>query len=280
MKRIKNLKPKPIALTDRDKAIIISVYENRFLRRDQIQRLFFTDTSLPACNMRLKKLYDHYFLDRLFKPVAVGSSQAVYALNKRGADLVAQILEIDRYQVNWKRDHNRVEFLFLEHTLAVSEFMVNLDLALALSTSANLFFYRRGDKSLVTRVPDPTKKKKYLLVAPDAFFGLSILGNGKSYFFLEVDMGTETLTRFAEKIIAYKQFWKSGKYTDIYGYKHFRVLTIAESGRRLMNLIEATKKAGGKSMFLFTTFSQIEKQSVLGRVWQSPLPSKPISLLE
>jgi len=279
-KRIKNNRISPMALTDRDKAIIVSVYENRFLRRDQIQRLFFRNTSLPACNMRLKKLYEHHFLDRLFKPVAVGSSQAVYALNKRGADLVAQILEIDRYQVNWKRDHNRVEFLFMEHTLAVSEFKVNLDLALALSASANLFFYRRGDKPLVTRVSDPSNKKKYLVVAPDAFFSLSIIGNGKSYFFAEVDMGTETLTRFAEKITAYKQFWKSGKYTDIYSYKHFRVLTIAESGRRLMNLIETTRKAGGKNMFLFTTFSQIEKHSILGQIWQSPIPGKPISLLE
>jgi len=168
----------------------------------------------------------------------------------------------------------------LEHTLAVSEFRVNLELAVALSAATDLFFYQRGDKSLVSRVSDPSRKKKYLVVAPDAFFGLSIVGNGKSYFFLEVDLGTETLTRFAEKITAYKQFWKSGKYTDIYSYKHFRVLTIAESGRRLMNLIEATRKAGGKNMFLFTTFSQIEKHSVLGQIWQSPIPGKPINLLE
>jgi len=73
-KRKTKKQKKPLVLTERDRAIILSVYENRFLRRDQIQRLFFSKSSLPACNMRLKKLYDHRFLDRLYKPVAVGSS--------------------------------------------------------------------------------------------------------------------------------------------------------------------------------------------------------------
>ncbi len=114
MKRRKTKNLEPIALTGRDKAIILTVYQNRFMRRDQIQRLFFHDTSLPACNMRLRKLYENRFLDRLNKPVAEGSSQAVYTLDKRGADVVASVAQIDRHRVIWKRDHNRVEFFFME----------------------------------------------------------------------------------------------------------------------------------------------------------------------
>lgn len=275
-----NRTPKqPIAITDRDKAIIIFVYENRFLRRDQIQRLFFSDASLPACNMRLKKLYEHKFLDRLFKPVAVGSSQAVYALDKRGAQVVSSFFQIPISQVNWSRDHNRVEFLFMEHTLAVSEFKISLDLALFKLSNTRLTFYRRGDKSLVSRVPDPNAKKKYLVVSPDAFLGIKDLG-GNSYFFIEADLGTETLSRFAEKIIAYKQFWKLGQYTEKYGYRNFRVLTIAESDRRLTNLIDVTRKAGGKNMFLFTTFKDMNDYTPLGRIWLTPISSLPINLLE
>lgn len=278
MKR-QNNKTAPMVLTDRDQAIILAVYESRFLRRDQIQRVFFPDTSLPAVNMRLKKLYDHKFLDRLYKPVAVGSAQAVYALNKQGAALVAALFEIERERVNWKRNHNRVEFLFMEHTLAVSEFKVSLDVALMKTKALDLIFYQRENKSLVWRVADPSGKKKYLIVAPDAFFGLAT-PDGRSYFFLEVDMGTETLKRFQEKIIAYKKFWKSGAYSNAFGYNHFRVLTVTESGRRLMNLIETTKNAGGQKMFLSSTFSLIEKHSVLGRIWQSPISNEPINLLE
>lgn len=269
----------PLVLTDRDKAIILAVYQNRFLRRDQIQRLFFPETSVVACNMRLKKLYEHRFLDRLFKPVAVGSAQAVYALDKRGADILAATLQIDHSKVNWKRDHNRVEFLFLEHTLAVSEFKVGLDLALRTASDLDILFYKRAERSLQARVDDPRRRRKYLVVAPDAFFGLSSSA-GKHYLFLEMDLGTETLSRFQEKIIAYKQFWKSGDYTERFGFRHFRVLTVTESDRRLANLIDTTAKAGGRNMFLFAAAPALEQSAPLGRVWRSPTNPSPTTLLE
>ncbi len=265
-------------LTARDVAIILAVYENRFLKRDQIQRLHFAGASVFACNRRLKKLDEHNFLDKLIKPVAVGSHQIVYALDRCGADIVAATLEIDRHKVRWNRANNRVEFLFLEHTLGVSEFRVCLDLALA-GRREELLFYQRGDKSHLRRISMTGAKKKYFVVAPDAFFGIQS-GRGKHIFFLEVDMGTETLSRFAEKIVAYKRYWKSGQYKEEYGYNHFRVLTVAESERRLANLIQATGKVGGRQMFLFTTFSAIQNDSPLGSVWLSPFIDSPTSLLE
>ena len=277
MKKRKKKKLAPIVLTERDKAIILSVYENRFLRRDQIQRVYFADASVPACNMRLKKLYEHRFLDRLIRPVAVGSNQIVYALHRRGASVVSVALNIDRLSIKWKRDHNRVEFLFMEHTLEVAEFRVNLDLALREDSSVDWLFYSRESKGLQTRVPDPTGKKKYLVVAPDAFFGLKT-ENGNSFFFLEVDMGTETLKRFAEKVTAYKQYWKTSKYYQDYEFNHFRVLTIAESKQRLSNLIETTRKAGGKQMFLFTTMSDIQRETPFGQIWLPAISYNPISL--
>ena len=265
-------------LTARDVAIILSVYENRFLKRDQIQRLHFPDVSRYACNKRIKALYENKFLDRLVKPVAVGSHQLVYALDKRGADVVAAALEIDRRKVKWQRAHNRVEFLFLDHTLGVSEFRVCLELALR-GRGECAFFYERGDKSHLRRISMTGAKKKYFVVAPDAFFGIQS-GRGKHVFFLEVDMGTEPLSRFAEKIVAYKRYWKSHQYTEEYGFNHFRVLTVAESERRMLNLRQATGKAGGQRMFLFSTFQAIQENGALGSVWLSPISNEPTSLLE
>ncbi len=277
MKKRKKKKLAPIVLTERDKAIILSVYENRFLRRDQIQRLFFADTSVPACNMRLKKIYEHCFLDRLIRPVAVGSNQIVYALHRRGAGVVSVALNVECKNISWKRDHNRVEFLFMEHTLAVAEFKVSLDLALRDTESVDLLFYSRESKGLQARVSDQAGKKKYLVVAPDAFFGLKTQ-DGNSFFFLEIDMGTETLKRFREKIVAYKQYWRTGKYHQDYEFNHFRVLIIAESKRRLSSLIDATRKAGGRHMFLFATMSDIQIKKPFGRIWLPPVSTNPISL--
>ena len=274
----RNKKIAPIHITDRDVKIILSVYENRFLKRDQIQRLHFANASRIACNMRIKKLYEHKFLDRLVKPVAVGTHQLVYALDKRGADVVATALEVDRRKVRWNRANNRVEFLFLEHTLGVSEFRVCLDVALT-GRREELLFYQRGDRSHLRRISITGSKKKYFVVAPDAFFGIQT-GRGKYIFFLEVDMGTETLSRFAEKVVAYKRYWKSRQYTEEYGFNNFRVLTVCESERRLGNLIQATGKVGGRQMFLFTTFTAIQSDSPLGSIWLSPNLDLPTSLLE
>lgn len=265
-------------LTERDVSVVLSVYENRFLRRDQIQRFHFAGASLQATSARLKKLSDHKFLDKLPTPIAGDASQAVYALNKRGADVVTASLEIERHKVRRKRDNNRVEWLFMEHTLAISEFKVRLDATLA-SRPEELFFYQRGDRSHLRRISVTGAKNKYFVVAPDAFFGIQS-GRGKHIFFLEVDMGTETLSRFAEKVVAYKRYWKSGKYGEEYGFNHFRVITVCESERRLDNLRRATGKAGGQRMFLFTTCQAIQENSALGNVWLSPVSDLPTSLLD
>ena len=265
-------------LMARDVSVILSVYENRFLRRDQIQRLHFAGTSLQATSARLKKLSDHKFLAKLQRPVAGGASQAVYALDKRGADVVAASLEIDRRKVRWKRDHNRVEWLFMEHTLGLSEFRVCLDLALV-GRPEEILFYQRGDRSHLRRISVPNSKKKYLVVAPDALFGVQT-ERGKHIFFIEVDMGTETLKRFQEKAIAYKQYWKSGKYEKEYGFNHFRVLTVAESETRLANLIQATGQVGGKYMFVFTTFAGLHNVGIFEPIWLAPVSPVPLAIVD
>jgi len=267
-----------MVLTARDVSIILSVYENRFLRRDQIQRLHFTGASLQAASARLKKLSNHKFLDKLQRAVAGGASQAVYALDKRGADVVAAALEIDRRKIRWNRANNRVEWLFMDHTLGISEFKVCLDVALA-GRPEELLFYQRGEKSHLRRISMTGARKKYFVVAPDAFLGIQT-GRGKCIFFLEVDLGTETLSRFAEKVKAYKRYWKSRQYTEEYGFNNFRVLTVCESDRRLSNLRQATGKVGGQRMFLFTTFQKVQQLSPLGNVWLSPVSDLPTSLLE
>lgn len=276
--RVANMK-----LTERDVWLFLFLHDTRFLKREQIERVFFsnngkiTETTRAKANRRLAKLTNHGFLDRIYRPVTIGKAQAVYCLGKNAYPMLKKVLGPDKKDLVYKRRNNKVEFLFLDHALGIAEFRVQLELATRNNPDIDLLFWERESEALNDRVTDPTGKQKYLPVRPDAFFGLKT-DQGKSYFFLEVDMGTESLKRFAKKIIAYKQYWKSGKYTQKYGYKHFRVLTVAESERRLVNLIDATAKAGGKSMFLFTTFDGIEK-SILGPVWFSPVSGEPSSLL-
>jgi len=264
-----------VYITQRDRDIILAVYENRFLRREQIERLFFADSSTSACNRRLKKLYQQKILERIFQPVSFGHSQAIYALDTRGADLIAKEFGIKRPSLSWKKKDNRVRFMFLEHTLAINDFKISLELAINQRNDVELLFWKRESKELNDRVPDPEGKRKYLTVVPDGFFGIKT-PEGRSYFFLEIDMGTESNQRFARKIVAYRQYWKTRKYTERYGFRSFRVLTVTTSEKRLKNLLKACYNAGGRNMFLFASQNLASDISV--DTWFSPASLNVISI--
>jgi|Deesub1362A_J573_1020465.scaffolds.fasta_scaffold01835_1 hypothetical protein len=263
-----------MVLTERDKKVILLVYENRFLRRDQIQKLFFPSTQ--TCNQRLMKLYQHRFLERIFKPVSFGQSQAVYALDKRGKDIVARELGLEN--IKWSKSKNRVELFFLEHTLAVNDFKVNLLLFLRERRDVKLLFFKHEWEDLKDRVSDPRGKRPYLPVTPDAFFGIET-ERGKAYFFLEADRGTQTLKRFREKIVAYRQYWKEGKYQERHGFKNFRVLTVTTSKKRLLNLLSLAEKEGARTMFLFTTEDCITSDFLSSPIWLAPIENGFVSLI-
>jgi hypothetical protein len=265
-----------MVLTQRDCEIIRAVHENRFLRRDQIERLFFTTTA--AANARLLALYQHRFLDRLYLPVELGSSQAVYALDREGAALIAREEQMHLSQVTWRRKHNRVEFFFLEHTVLTAEIHVALQVALRGRSDVSLLEWRRDAFLTRERFYDPAEDERKLIVAPDAFFGLAT-PEGSAYFFVEVDLGTETLDRFRRKIVAYQEYWRSGRYRERYGHANFRVLTIGEGPQRLANLIMLAGEEGARKQFLFALASEVTLR-VLGPIWFKPNSSDPTSLLD
>lgn len=265
-----------MVLTERDREIVAAVYENRFLRRDQIERLFFTTTA--ACNARLVKLYQHRLLDRLYLPVEIGSSQAVYALDKGGAELLAGKLHVPPSSLGWRRKHNRVEFFFLEHTVGVAELNVAMQVALQKRSDVKLLFFKREGFLQRERVQDPDDWEETLPVAPDAFFGLE-QPQGRSFFFVEVDMGTESLKRIRRKLAAYQEYWRSGAYQERYGFRNFRVLVIAEGADRLANLVSTAAELGAKNMFLFA-LSQNVSVRVLDRIWFKPNTLDPTTILD
>ncbi len=265
-----------MVLQQRDIQIIQSVYENRFLRRDQIERLFFKTTS--ACNQRLQKLYQHKFLDRIYQPVDFGSSQAVYALDKVGIEVLAAKYGVKMSQVYWKRRHNRVENFFMAHVLGVSEAYVALRVALRKQEDVKLLFWKRESFLPREKVQDPENPEHKISLIPDAFFGLDT-PRGKVFFFVEVDMATETLDRFKSKVIAYREYWKTGKFSERYSYRNFRVLTITTGPQRLNNLIQTTASTGARNMFLFTV-EDLASTAFMRQVWYLPLSTDPISILD
>lgn len=259
--------PPPMQLTQRDRQVIQTVYEYRFLRRDQIQALFFS--SQNTANRRLQYLFHHGFLKRYLPPVQLGEGrpQAIYSLDERGADQVAIEEGIDRAEVRWRKKDNQAQFFFLDHTLRINDFRIAITMAAKkLGHQVTKWCDEREIKLLGERVPILQKRKGYLPVAPDAFF-IYDFGHRQAGFFLEVDMGTMTNKRFKDKVRAYIAYKTEGYYKEKFGTSSLRVLTIVPSYRRLKNLKRATEQAKGRNLFWFTTFTDLSSEKILEPVW-------------
>ena len=258
-------------LTARDMQVVLSVYAYRALRREQIEKLFFP--SRNTANERLQRLYHHGFLERRWSPVEYGqgTSQAIYLLAEKGADLVAQQLGIDRGAVAWQESYNQVGSPFLEHTLMVNEVRI------AVTQAASQAGYTvekwvteeelKATKDTVQVSTSGGARRKMAVIA-DAYFVLN-LGDKRGHFFLEVDRGTEANKRWGLRVQGYRVYTESGQYSERYGTRSLRVLTVTIGPKRLANLKRTTERAGGRQMFWFTTLEHAQPGEFLkGLVWE------------
>ena len=264
--------PPRMRLTERDTQVVLAVYDYRALRREQIGKLFFP--SRNTANERLQRLYQHGFLERRWSPVEYGqgTSQAIYLLAEKGADLVAQQLGVDRGAVAWQESHNQVGSPFLEHTLMVNEVRI------AVTQAASQAGYRvekwvkeeelKARKDYVDVSTSGGARRKIAVIA-DGYFVLN-LGDKRAHFLLEVDRATEANKRWGMRVQAYRIYTESGKYSERYGTRSLRVLTVTIGPKRLANLKRTTERAGGRQMFWFTTLERVGAAEGMfsGRIWE------------
>lgn len=285
--------PDPIRLEERDFAIIRDVYTYRVLRQDQIRDLHFLPYAregdgTEAAKRRLRKLYDHGFLERLIPPIVPGEGRppTYYVLNKRGAELLQA--ELGHDQVNWYKTSTRLSMEFLEHTVAVNDVLVAVVEACRkhgfeceqwLSESQ-----LKADYDYV-HITTPSGKRERVAVVPDSFF--IIVANKRRYpFFLELDRGTMQRDRFRTKMRAYLEYYRSRAYEKRFGLQSIHVLTVVAtktmSGgeRRLANLKADTEQETEGKWFLFARLAELSAETILTTpVWYQAHRSEPRMLL-
>jgi hypothetical protein len=267
-----------MVLQERDIKILETLYNYRFLTTTQIADLFFGAKSKAL--RRLRQLYDNGLVARIFRPVVVGSAEIIYCLDSYGVSVLAQHLGIDRENIDWsRRSFTRLKSLFLDHALEVNRFRVALCLAVRDDPGSELLSWKydnelqtKNEKGILIsdKVTDPENATKKIRVTPDAFFGLST-PQGRAYFFLEADLGTEDNYQFKKKMQGYLRYYMDGHYQSKYGHKAFRVLTTTTS-KRLPNLVRTTQKAVVdkrlQAMFYFADREHIVPEGILHRVWR------------
>ena len=264
--------PQPMALTHRDKEMLVRIWQDRMLYTSQIERIFFP--SSQAANVRLRRLWENGYLERYFLPTLIfhGSSEALYMLDLKGADIVSVGMGIERAKVlqgmrylKWKTGTSSF-LLTLDHTLATAEFRIAFEEAVM--DHPEMRYCGWTPERLCQEEYKQWKLMEGKVIGkfrPDGY-GQYEYNDRQFSFFVEVDLATMSNKAFASKVGRYLDYSKSGRYQEQYGTRFFRVLVATVGSERLQNLKRTTEKLTD-SIFWFTTLDNICREKFFRKVW-------------
>lgn len=285
----KDKKTKGIRLTTRDCQILEALHTTGYLTTHQIRLLFFTEGSreqqgsIKATERRMRLLYGAGLVRRIEQPVkrGEGSKPYIYALSKKGADLLIAELGIDPAEIQWRPHSFEGNYPFLNHLLATTDFQIALRAACKpLGIKVVLWTDERELRATRTidyvMLTSPTGQPVKTAVIPDAIFVLERDGR-RAVFFVEIDRRTVTVEPklwerkgWTKKVYAYEAYMRTEEYTKRYEGRRARILTITTGEKRLENLKVATEKAEGSDIFWFATMADaLDSTGLLSKpIWQ------------
>lgn len=282
--------PPAFQLTGRDLAILAHVARHRFLSSEHLAALDGgSRQNLLRC---LRVLFDHGYLDRPYAQLAhmpvTGPRPMVYGLGRHGAQVLAAHGPALPAGTDWTERNKRAGAKFIEHTLAIAEFMVGLELACRNRDDLTLLretdiIAQAPEKTRVARepmrltVPGLDNKLGVSSVIADGLFGLSFPDGTAAYFLLEIDRGSMPVARsrfdktsFQRKLKVYWEAWKAERHVEHFGIKQVRVLTVTESRQRVDHMLDAVNEVTdgkGSNFFLFAEKSRLSEQLPIGVQW-------------
>jgi hypothetical protein len=194
-------------LSERDRAVLESLYRVRLLTAEQIARLHCADLSAHTRARRsralTRRLHEQRLVTRLPRSIGgirAGSRGHVYGLSGLGQAVLDDANSGKRRRAVW---HSKP--YFQDHMLAVSELYVRLVEAC-----------RSGDAELLTFTAEPACWRRFpgpggqpVILKPDAYVRTGI-GEFELASFVEVDLGTESLPTIQRKGHIYLAYWRSG----------------------------------------------------------------------
>lgn len=182
-------------LTARDRWIIRMLHEHRVLTSTQITALAFP--SSRSARLRLRELYCWSVLDRFQPFISVGTAPMHYVLAPAGAAVLAAEdgLSIKEIGYQHERAFGIAHSLRLAHTIGVNDWFTALIAAASHDNSMALRAWW-SETRCARHFGDLTK--------PDAYGRWHAHGR-EIEFFLEYDLGTESLDKLASKLRGYAE---------------------------------------------------------------------------
>lgn len=296
-------------LTLRDMELLQALHTARYLTTPQIEKLFWRGSTMgrtKACQQRLRLLHEHGLVRRIALPIRRGDKPKpyVYALDRKGAELLVTELGIEPAEIDWKTKSQEEHYPFLEHLLTTTDFHIMLTDAceqtgVVLKEWIDEKELKSSNNVEYVTLQGPQGGSVRAALVPDGYFVLAREGK-HGLFFLEVDLKTVTVAPsqwerrgWMRKIRTYDAFLKSESYRAKYGDRRIRVVTITAGDIRLKNLKKATeevyqqiRESGGDASALnrywFTVIrEEIDPAQILtAPIWYVAGSETPRALLE
>ena len=286
--------PRALRITPRDIELLRNIARLRLASAAQLAAL--DGGSAQNVSRALLALFENGYVERPVAQVASrllyeGSRPTIYGLTRKGAALLRQHGEDVRRRLLDGIDKERgAGWRFIEHTVAIAEFWVALELAARGREDVRVLerseILEAAPKSKVDRlvrleasirIGGALRKNA---VVPDALFGLRFNDEAESYFMLEVDRGEMPIERyknmqrtyFAKKMLTYYEASRQQRHVHDLGIVNFRVLTVTTDRSRIEKMLEALDtitSSKGSNIFLFTDQAALAASNPLEVAWVS-----------
>ena len=268
--------PRALRITPRDIQLLRNIARLRLTSAAQLAAL--DGGSAQNVSRALLALFENGYVERPVAQVASrllyeGSRPTIYGLTRKGAALLRKHGEDVRRRLLDGIDKERgAGWRFIEHTVAIAEFWVALELATRGRDDVRVLerseILEAAPKSKIDRLVRLEASirlggaLKKNAVVPDALFGLRFNDETESYFMLEVDRGEMPIERyknmqrtyFAKKMLTYYEANRQQRHVHDLGIENFRVLTVTTDMARIEKMLEALNAitdGRGSNMFLF-----------------------------
>lgn len=282
--------------TEKDLKILQYVNLFRYMKTEQVFRLIFEYEKCrtnQSTRKRLKYLYHGGYLGRVecFTSGGQGSHEIAYYLDQLGVNkLIEYREEIEgNFKITPYNRPSRVKHRFLGHSLAVTDFCINLILALRHNPHLELVKLSLDFeiKSHMLKNRSYQKKDRYLLfdqikqedheleIYPDILFVLQIKDSDiRKLFFVEVDNNSERSTEIRKKALGYSAYKGENKNDFLrkygkYARDYHKVLFTSVSEKRSKAIQRYLEDLEGGTNFLWITNNQkLTPETLLnGKIW-------------
>lgn len=242
-------------------ALTKTIHSYRFLTLPQLRRLH-PDLNPADLNLAVRTRH----IAAIRRPtMRARIPELVYALDRAGADLLTDVLAIDRAQLKWRAHRNLIGLLFVEHRLAAND--VRIAMALGAERIGGELVHWYNEPAIEEDVVDPVEGVPPLAFRPDAYLRLRFANGRTLNAFLEVDRSSESYAKIAAKVRRYLVYKDQRLFRASVGARSFRVLFTVPSRRRLQSLKRVIEDADGQRMFWLARTADVSDTDLGAPVW-------------